>query len=239
MSQSWHLEQVKNAASFGASRFFLSCPCRGRHILTFPKPPASWLWLCVCATFACVSPSLLYQPELHLCVTSLHLDWSVVLVGRSAAGLGQLHRSDPSHSNPRRGMTLLALFFLYSFIWILYFLPILRSRLRHLWGGLVQSQLLHHPQVLHHLHPHLLLFHPRDDHALLLRLHYQNGEKHKRHVRGRLPHRPPKEGGERCHTGGFQFLKFLSGKTTLQSEILYIHLASLQSKALSADPSIA
>lgn len=82
---------------------------------------------------------------------------------------------------------------------------VLRSRLRHVWGGLVQSQLLHHSQVLHYLHPHLLLFHPRDDHALLLRLHHKNGEEHQRHVSWRLSHPTPEEGGERRHQGGFQF----------------------------------
>ncbi|XP_047459349.1 uncharacterized protein LOC125018934 isoform X2 [Mugil cephalus] len=74
-----------------------------------------------------------------------------------------------------------------------------RSRVWHVRGGLVQSQLLHHSQILHRLHSHLLLFHPGDDHALLLRLHYQHGEKHQRHVGRRLSHDTPKEGGERRH----------------------------------------
>ena len=85
-------------------------------------------------------------------------------------------------------------------IWTLC-LMFFRSRLWHLWGGLVQSQLLHHPQVLHHLYPHLLLFHPCDDHALCLRLHHQHSEKHQRHVSWWLPHHPSEEGGERCHEG--------------------------------------
>lgn len=42
--------------------------------------------------------SLLYQHEHHRRVTHLHLDWSDVLVCRSTAGLGQLHRS-VSHTN--------------------------------------------------------------------------------------------------------------------------------------------
>lgn len=61
---------------------------------------------------------------------------------------------------------------------LILYLVFLRSRLWNLWSGLVQSQLLHYLQVLHHIHPDLLLFHPGDDHALLLHLHYQHSENH-------------------------------------------------------------
>lgn len=44
--------------------------------------------------FVCVLCSLLHQHELYHSVTTLHLDWSDILVRCSAAGLGQLHRSD-------------------------------------------------------------------------------------------------------------------------------------------------
>lgn len=114
-----------------------------------------------------------------------------------------------------------------SIIWTLCSSSVFRSRLRHVWGGLVQSQLLHHSQVLHHLHTHLLLFHARDDHALLLRLHHQDGEEHKRHVSGRLSHRAPEEGGERRHQGGFK-----------SEIIILIHPAILRSLVFPGDSGI-
>lgn len=196
MSQSWHLERVKNAATFRASHFF--CPAFSDATAFWPFQTALRSAYCPHATFASVPCSLLHQPELHHCVTSLHLDWSHVLVRCSAAGLGQLHRSDANDRFFTSPSSLSSIITLCSS-------SVLRSRLRHVWGGLVQSQLLHHSQVLHHLHPHLLLFHSRDDHALLLRLHHKNGEEHQRHVSWRLSHPTPEEGGERRHQGGFQF----------------------------------
>lgn len=91
-----------------------------------------------------------------------------------------------------------------------------RPGIWYLWGRLVQSQLLHHSQVLHNLHPHLLLFHPRDDHALLLHLHYQHGQKHKCHVSRGFPHSPAEEGGERCHKGRFRWDTLNMTKTLLK-----------------------
>lgn len=201
MSPSWHLEPVKNAATFSASHFF--CPVFSVATTFWPFQTALQSAICPHATFASVPRSLLYQSELHHSVTSVHLDRGNVLVRCSAAGLGQLHRSDAD-----------------KLFWLLQHLPssiitlcsssVLRSRLWHVWGGLVQSQLLHHSQVLHHLHPHLLLFHPCDDHALRIRLHHKNGEKHQCHVSRRLSHRTPEEGGERRHQGGIQFFTSLS-----------------------------
>ncbi len=76
---------------------------------------------------------------------------------------------------------------------------VVRSWIRHVWDRLGQSQLLHHPQVLHHLHPHLLLLHPRADHAVLIRLHHQHGEERKRHVSRERPDRQTAQDRERRH----------------------------------------
>lgn len=164
-----------------------SCFCQCHQHLTFPKSRhCSHVCVHLC--------SPLYQHEHHLCVTPLHLDGSNVLVRCSAAGLGQLHRSV---------LTQKMLQEIEAVDLTREFCSFLRSGLWYMWGGLGQSQLFHHSQVLHHLHPHLLLFHPCHDHAFFLHFHNQNCEKCKCYVGWWLPHRPPKEGGERCYKGGF------------------------------------
>lgn len=198
-----HCAKNVTILTFGASQecanlhclsLFLSCVCRCHRSLTFPNCPAQ-----------CFLPSC----NICLCVLQLTVSaWTPSQCHYSAYGL-----------EPRSGPLLRCWAGAATQVWRHWtFVPpptssiitlcsssILRSRLRHLRGGLVQSQLLNHSQVLHHLHPHLLLFHPCDDHALLIRLHHKNGEKHQCHVSGRLSHRAPAESRERRHQGGFQF----------------------------------
>lgn len=76
-----------------------------------------------------------------------------------------------------------------------------RPWLWNMWAGLVQSQLLHHLQILHHFYPHLMLRHPCADHALLLRVHHKHGEGQECHVSWWLPLWKAKESGERCDQG--------------------------------------
>lgn len=202
-----HCAKNVTILTFGASQecgnlpclsLFLSCVFRCHCVLTFPNCPA-WCLLssrnvCFCAlqlTASAWTPSLC-----HFSASGLE-PRSGPLLRCWAGAATQVWCQWPfffftSPSSPSSIITLCSS-------------SVLRSRLRHVWGGLVQSQLLHHSQVLHHLHPHLLLFHPRDDHALLLRLHHKNGEEHQRHVSWRLSHPTPEEGGERRHQGGFQF----------------------------------
>lgn len=150
---------------------------------------SSGVSLCIFAAY-CISMNTIAVSL--ICIWTGAMFWSVAPLLGWGSYTGLL-----SHTNPAKRIDD---FILKALIWTLC-LMFFRSRLWHLWGGLVQSQLLHHLQVLHHLHPHLLLFHPCDDHALLLRLHYQHSEKHERHVGWWLPHCPSKEGGEGCHKG--------------------------------------
>lgn len=196
MSQSWHLEPVKNAATFTPSHF--SFP-------VFSDATGFWPLQTVLRGAFC--------PHATFCLCALQLTasaWTLSQCHYSAFGLerhsGPLLRCwagaatqvwcqltfDTSSISPSYLITLCSS-------------SLLRSGLRHLWGGLVQSQLLNHSQVLHRLHPHLLLFYPRDDHALLIRLHHKNGEKHQCHVSRRLSHRTSAESRERRDQGGFQF----------------------------------
>lgn len=192
-----HCAKNVTILTFGVSQECSNLQCLSLFFPVFSDATTFWPFQTAPRTHAhaFVPCSLLHQPELHHSVASLHLDWSNVLVRGSANGLGQLHRSDADKH------VLLLKHLHHPFI-PLCFSSVLRSRLWHLWGGLVQSQLLYHSQVLHHLHPHLLLFHPCDDNALLLRLHHKNGEKHQCHVSRRLSNCTPEESGERRHQGG-------------------------------------
>ena len=202
MSKSWHLQKVGNAASLRASHFF--CPVFAK-VLTFnlfKLPTVKQLWLkygnndnmlyscCLLCVFAAYCISMNSIAVSLICIWTGAAFWSVAPLLGWGSYTGLFSHTDLEIN-----------------IYICFSLKpssdlcVLRSRLRHLWGGLVQSKLLHHPQILHHLHPHLLLFHPCDDHALLLRLHYQHSEKHQCNVGWWFTYHPPEEGGERCDTG--------------------------------------
>lgn len=146
-----------------------------------------------------------HQQDQHFRVFAANLDHSWILVWSSTVRLGELHRQETNKimfclSSAFTDLTLPLS--LTSNVWSL-----CRSWVWNLWDRLGQSKLLECLQVLHHLHPNLLLPHPRAHHALLLRVHHQHSEERQRSVSRGRPDRPPEEAWERRHYSEFVLLK--------------------------------